>query len=303
MNRILLVARQPISRYHVFNSGVLLFAGLLLFLCGCNETETPSTPTGKVVAQVFDYKLYSDQLTDLVPVGTSKDDSLRIVSTYINSWAREMVLVHKAEQNLTQAQKNVQKQLDTYRNSLIIYAYEKELVRQKLDTVVSEQEIATYYDAHPSDFELKDNIIKVVYVKVDKKAPNLAKLRTLYKSERPQDRKELEGWCRQFATNYYLDDNSWLLFDDLLKEIPIETYNKELFLQNNRDVEVADSTSFYFVHIKGFMTRNSRSPLTFERENIRNIILNKRKRELIDSMRDNLYKEALESEKVKINTP
>lgn len=123
----------------------------------------------------------------------------------------------------------MEKQLVDYKNSLIIYAYEKELVRQRLDTIVSDAMIQEYYNVHPKDFELKDNILKVVYVKVNKKVPNLTKLRTLIKSDKPKDKIELEVYCKQFGQNYFLDDNVWLLFEDLLKEVPIETYNKELF--------------------------------------------------------------------------
>ncbi|HET6992731.1 MAG TPA: hypothetical protein VFJ43_15460, partial [Bacteroidia bacterium] len=226
------------------------------------------------MARAFDYKLYTSDLLDVIPAGLAPDDSARRAENFINAWVKEKLLIHKAETNLGKEQKNVDKQLADYRNSLIIYAYEKELVRQKLDTVIADDVIQKFYDEHPNDFELKDNILKVIYVKVDKKTPNIAKLRTLIQSDKPQDRTELESYCKQFGQNYFLDDNVWLLFDDLLKEVPIETYNKELFLQNNRFVELADSSSLYFVNIKGFMTRNSHSPLAFEKENIRNIIIN-----------------------------
>lgn len=279
----------------------LLLPGLWL-VSSCSPPAEKTEEKGEVVAQVYNYKLYRSDLADMVPEGQSKEDSARVVDNYINSWVHEMVLFHKAEENLTAQQKNVTKQLEDYRHSLIVYAYEKELVRQKLDTTVGEEEISRYYEEHQQDFELKDNILKVVYVKVDKKAPQIAKLRTLYKSDKPADQQELTKYCKQFAQNYYLEENTWLLFDDLLKEIPIQTYNKELFLQNNRFVEVADSASMYFVNIKGFKIRNSLSPLAFERENIRNIILNRRKQELIEKMKKDLLSEAQNNGKIMIKS-
>ena len=142
----------------------------------------------------------------------------------------------------------------------------------------------------------------MVYVKVDKKAPGLDKLKRMYKSDLANDRELLASYCHQFASNFYLDDSSWLLFDDLLKEIPIQTYNKELFLQNNRFVEVSDSLNHYFVNIKGFQIRNSLSPLGFEKENIKNIILNKRKLELITKMIEDIYNDAANNNKIEIYT-
>jgi hypothetical protein len=241
-----------------------------------------------------------DDIKDLVPQGTPAKDSTDLIRKYIDNWIRESLVKQKAESNLTDEQKDVEKQLRDYRNSLITYTYEKELVKQKLDTIVADSEIEEYYNNNQSDFELKDNIIKVVYVKVDKKAPGIEKLKKWYKSDNLKDREQLASYCHQFASNFYLDDSSWLLFDDLLKEIPIQTYNKELFLQNNRFVEVSDSLNDYFVNIKGFKIRNSLSPLGFEKDNIKNIILNKRKLQLISKMKEDVYNDAANNKKIEI---
>lgn len=293
--------RQRIITIHVI-IGVCIGMMLVLTACRDNNNRSDEQNTDKVLARVFEFKLYSSEIRDLVPVGTPSADSARLVDGYINSWVREMLLVNKAEKNLSPEQKNVEKQLQTYRNSLIIYNYEKALVEQQLDTIVTDSEIEAYYKQHPNDFALRDNIVKVIYVKVNKNAPNLPKLKNWVRSDRPQDRVELAGYCGQFASNYYLDDDSWLLFDDLLKEVPILTYNSQLFLQNNRDVEVSDSANTYLLHIKSYMMRDSQSPLAFEKNNIRTIILNKRKRELIDRMRDDLYREASENKNIELYT-
>ncbi|MFM2018323.1 MAG: hypothetical protein RL007_1979 [Bacteroidota bacterium] len=282
-------------------TGVILLMALVCFIASCRESEeTSDVNKGRVVATVYGYSLYESDLVDAVPAGLTTEDSTRRAESFINSWVREMLLLSKAQSNLPGQDKEMEKKLEAYRNSLIIYAYETELVHQKLDTVVTEEEIAKYYEEHAADFQLRDNIVRVIYVKVDNEAPNLPKVKNWVKSDKPADREELDKYCRQFATNYYLEDQSWLLFDDLLKEVPIQTYNRELFLQNNRFVEVADSSSTYFLNIKGFMTRNSQSPLAFEKENIRNIIINKRKLELIDRMHDDLYKEAVNNNSIKI---
>lgn len=269
----------------------------LLFACD----RSPKQEQNRIaVARANEDYLYLDEIQDIVPSGTPAKDSTELITKYIDNWIRETLVTQKAESNLGDEQKNVEKQLRNYRNSLITYTYEKELVKQKLDTIVSDSEIEEYYNNNQADFELKDNIIKVVYVKVDKKAPGIDKLKRMYKSDVDSDREQLASYCHQFASNFYLDDSSWLLFDDLLKEIPIQTYNKELFLQNNRFVEVSDSLNHYFVNIKGFKIRNSLSPLGFEKENIKNIILNKRKLQLINKMIEDVYNDAANANKIEI---
>lgn len=252
------------------------------------------------VAKAFDNILYQSDIKDLVPKGSSKNDSIKIVKSYIDSWIKKELVLSKANQNLGDEAKDVEKQLEDYKNSLIIYAYEKELVRQKIDTIVKDAEIEKYYNEHIGNFELKDNIIKVLYLKLAKNSPKLFNVRQWYKSTKPNDRKLLEDYCHQYAVNYYLDDNSWLLFDDLLKEIPIRTYDKEQFLKNNRFIEVEDSTNLYLVNISGFMIKESTSPLSFEKDNIKSIIVNKRKLMLIEGMEKKVYDEALKNNDFKI---
>jgi len=269
------------------------------FLHSCKNKNAVNNR--KPIARVYDIYLYRNDVNDIVPKGVSGDDSTAFVNKYINNWVREKLLVKKAEENLSDTSKeqlDIEKKIQDYRNSLITYAYERELVKEKLDTIVSDDEIQSYYDQNQNNFELKDNIIKVLYVKVKKKAPNIDKLRIWYGSDNPKDRTSLESYCHQYAENFYLDDNAWLFFDDLLKEIPIQAYNKELFLKNNRFVEVQDSSSLYFVNIKGFKIKNSVSPLAFEKDNIRRIILNKRKLALINRMKEDVYKEALANKKI-----
>ncbi len=264
------------------------------------KTESDKDQNRIAIAKANNEYLYTDEIKDIVPQGTVAKDSAELIKKYIDNWIHESLVIQKAENNLNDEQKNVEKQLKDYRNSLITYAYEKELVKQKLDTIITDSEIEVYYNNNQSDFELKDNIIKVIYVKVDKKAPGIDKLKKWYKSDNLKDKEQLSSYCHQFAANFYLDDTSWLLFDDLLKEIPIQTYNKELFLQNNRFVEVSDALSNYFVNIKGFKIKKSLSPLTFEKENIKNIILNKRKLELITKMKEDVYNDAINNKKIEI---
>ncbi len=271
---------------------VLLILTLVLLSCNSKDEDQKTQ-----VARVGEAYLYVEDIGDIIPNRTSAKDSIFILKRYVEDWVHDQILVQKAEDNLTEVQKNVENQLKEYRNSLITYAYEKELIQGHLDTVVTNEEIEKYYETHQDDFQLKDNILKVIYVKVSKTAPKLELLRKLCKSENMKDREQLATYCHQFAENFFLNDEAWLFFDDLLKEVPIETYNKELFLKNNRFVEVSDSVSVYFLNIKGFKIRETISPLGFEVNNIKNMILNKRKLELITKMKEDIYNEALNKNK------
>jgi hypothetical protein len=283
-------------------AGHIFFLALLLmgFACGSKETGDPEHEGEKPVARALDSKLYPSDLKNIVPGDISAKDSAELMKRYIDKWIQDELVMKFAEKNLTTEQLDIEKEIADYRKNLITYKYQTELIRQKLDTVVGEKEIEKYYNDHSASFVLKDNIVNVTYVKLNKKTPGLDKVRKWYVSTNPKDMESLQSFCIQFAENYFLDDKTWLLFDDILKEVPIEDYNQELFLKSSRNIEVADSLSVYFLKVKNYKIKNTLAPLTFEKENIRNIIINKRKLQLIDEMKRNVYNEAKESKDFEI---
>jgi len=272
------------------NRVLLIFC--LVSLVACRSKPGSETAKREAVARVYDTYLFKADLEGLVPADIHGQDSVNLVKNFINNWIRQQVILKKAEDNLDEEKKDVEKKLQEYRNSLLTYAYERELVAQQLDTAVSIKEIETFYNSNQGNFELKDNIIKVIYLKLNKNSPKIGRVKEWYKSENPRDRKLLNEYAMQYALNYFLDDQSWLFFDDLVKEIPIRTYDQEQFLRNNRNIEIEDSSMIYLVSIKGFKIKDSLSPLSFEINNIRNMIINQRKLKLIEQMESKAYEEA-----------
>jgi len=280
----------------IISSAIMFLALCIVFSC----TQKKAVSNEKPVAKVFEEFLYPSDLKNIVPLGFSQKDSAALIKNFIEKWIQTQLVLKHSEKNLTTEQLSIEKELKEYRKNLIIYNYQTELIHQKLDTIVSKEEIEKFYNEHLSQFTLKDNIVKVYYVKVSKTAPNIEKVRKWYISSQPKDIELLKSYCIQFAENSFIDDETWLLFDDLLKEVPIQNYNSEHFLQNTRAVEVADSSFKYFLNIKGFKTKNSVSPIGFETENIRNIVINKRKLKLIDEMKRQVYADAKENNNFEI---
>ncbi|MDP2235092.1 MAG: hypothetical protein Q8J88_01545 [Bacteroidales bacterium] len=267
----------------------ILFSGLLLSSCD----PTPDPERGEVIAKVHGNYLYETDLEGVVPAGTPKKDSLFLVSNYIDSWLRKRLLIRQAERNLTPRQQDFTKKLEDYRNSLLTYAYERELINQKLDTIVSEREIEAYYEQNKGSFELRYNIVKVVYVVLPHDAKEIPRFRKLLSDRDTILAQTIEFLARQHALSYYIGDETWIRFDDLLSQIPLETYNQELFLKNNRYLEIDDNPFKYLIRFSDFLIAESVSPLEIEIENIRNIIINKRKQDLLRKMHEELYEQAL----------
>lgn len=263
---------------------------------GCENSEFNKD----AAARVGDKYLLTSEVTAMVPKGTNATDSLLITRNYINAWIRKQTVLQHAENNLPEDLTDYENKLQDYRNSLVIYTYQKELVRQQLDTVVSEMEIAEYYEKNPVNFQLKENILLSDFVIADQEIADRERIKKLIISDSLLDHQELEEYCKEISADYFLDEDEWIFFNDLIKYIPIKTFNQEQFLANNRYVELSDSLRVYIMRIKDYKIKESLSPLDFERENIRMIILNKRKSLLIEQMENELFDQALKTNNIEI---
>ncbi len=140
---------------------------LLFFAAGCSVFER--TEERVAIATVKGYELYLDELESTLPEEMTSEDSTLFADNFIHQWATQMLLLDRAELNLTDEQKDVSGQLEEYRRSLLIYLYQKQLMRQLLDTVVTDHQIEHYYNNNMQNFELQDNIIRAVFFNIDKK--------------------------------------------------------------------------------------------------------------------------------------
>jgi len=236
---------------------------LLIMATGCSGFFKKKTE--HTLARVYSDYLYESDLKSIIPKGTPEKDSISMVKSYIDNWIHQQLIIHQAEQNLSGAQMDFTQQLENYKNSLIIYTYENELVKQKLDTLVTDEDIEGYYDANQQNFLLKDNIVQLQYVKLPLKSAYVKQFRKLLGSDDAADKTRLAHQCEQYASDYFLDDQNWLPFNDILKQIPIKTYNQEEFLKNHRDLEYQDSAFLYLVRFRDFKIKESVSPLSFEK--------------------------------------
>lgn len=275
----------------------ILVWSLVLLLSSCSLFENRRD---RKIARVNNKYLYERDITGLIPAGTSAADSTVIIKRYIDSWIRQQLMVQQAEKNLPANQLDFQRRLDDYRNSLVIFAYETQLLTQNLDTLITDNQIAEYFEKHSGDFRLRDHIVQINYVKVPVDAPELNVLRRLFRSNDEQDMLRLEEYCLNHAVMYILNQDSWILFSDILRDIPIQATNPETYLRSNRFVELSDEVYRYFVHFRDFKLKDGVSPMAFERENIRSILINHRKQLYINEFRQNLYREAATNQQFEV---
>ena len=267
---------------------------LAIVLHACSFLQEDAVNSQRV-ARVFDTYLYKDDIIDLIPLGTSPKDSAILVNSYLESWIKQQLILNKARLNLSEQEviSQMEKQLEDYRSSLIIYAYKKELIKQKLDTTVSNEKIREYYDENGDNLILKEDIIRVRYLKVPKAAPALDSAKKWCSSDMDDDIASLEEYSHQYAKSYLLTEKVWILFDNLKLELGPGFAGKDEELKPGTLYELEDSMNIHLVYVLDFMKKENPAPMEYERENIREIILNRRRNELILKMEASTYQEGI----------
>lgn len=266
----------------------------------CNKPVENTEENGKALAKINKAILYISDIKNLVPKDLSNSDSTAFIQTYINKWASNEVFYQQALNYLTEEELNVDKEIESYKKELIAYKFQTKLIDEKLDTTVSVAQIEEYYNANTQNFLLKSNIVKVLYVKTPLAMPNIDKFKKLCYSSNPKDAEQLKSLCIQYANNYFMNDNTWLMFDDLKKEINQLKEVPDYSIQAGKIFEFTDEKSFYFLKIIDVKSKNTVSPLNFEKNNIKNMLINQRKQKLINTIKKDFFDKAKTNKELEI---
>jgi hypothetical protein len=271
-----------------------LIAGLFL-AASCKRHMYDDSET--VLAKTGENYLYLSDLEPNIPANISGSDSIQLVNNMINNWVKQEIILQYANKNLPDSLKDFSEQLKSYENNLLIYEYKKRYVEQRMDTVVSSIELENYYNDHLHEFQLKENIVQFVFIKIPAQSQMVEEARKLIKNinDTAIDRTMVRDFCDKNAVDFYLNDEHWISFNELVKQVPIDAFNQEIYLQNNKFIEIKDHPYWYFVHLKDFKIKEDVSPFDFQKERIKSIILNKRKIDLLNSLEEDIYQNATDN--------
>ena len=272
---------------------------LAVTFSSCQYFSESAQPEKDLLAVAGEKRLYLKDVSEAIPTGLDSSEYQKYVRDLAKKWIEEQALLLKAEHNLTEDKKDFEQQIEKFRASLIIYEYEQEYVRQKLDTVVSDAEIEKYYSEKPQNFQLKDYVLKARFLKVDEKAPKLDKVRSWISSNETTDVLDLDDYCIQYATTFLVEDK-WIKLSDLLDVVPIEVIDPQSFLANTKFNEVNSPPFRFLLYIYDYRLINTLSPLQIEREKIVNAIINERRMSLLKNMRKGIVTEAMNKNEVQL---
>ncbi len=271
---------------------------LILAFAGCKPKDKAKNED--ILAEVGDKALLKSDIPAEYLNKLTESDSSGLLKLYVDRWIEKQLMLREAENTLNGSEKDKSRLVEDYRASLLVFEYQQKLIKEKLDTGVTEADIEAFYEKNQNNFQLKKNIVKIRYVKINRDNRDLNKIRTLMQNPGPDNDSLLRLYAEKQADNFYVDDN-WLYLDDIIKEIPLdENYNQQRFLSNNKFISIEENGVLYLLYIIDFRIKNTISPYEFEKDKIKDILLYQRKLNFLKETQNKLYEKALKDGDVKV---
>ena len=276
-----------------------IYIVICLVILSCDFFK--STDDRVPVARVNENYLYKEDIEAIIPEGSSKQDSLFIVNSYINRWALQRILIDGAERNLPEEkQAEFNGLVKQYKTDLFTKAYIEGLVRQNIDTLVSISEAQEVYEKNKESFKLNEELIKLRYIALPENAIGLKDIEDRFKRFDTDDKRYLDSIAVQFRS-YSLNDSVWVKVSQVLNKIPaVKSDEKSKLLKKSNFVQFKDSLGLYLVHTNEVLKQNDYAPLVYVKPTVDQIVINKRKLELISQLENEITKDAIKNNQFEV---
>ena len=270
-----------------------------LLVCSC--TLYDSITKGEKVAQIGRAALYKTDLQKIIPNGIAPQDSAALVRQYIDSWAIKQLMLQKAEEQLPKGDKDVAQLLEDYRVQLLVFRYENKFVEERLDTIVRQSEREEYYNAHKGSFVGRNGVFKGRLVKMQNSSPNLQVMRKLAKGRDAETLEELEELAYNSEYKYSNYNNNLVDLGIVAKEVGIPVVELQQVLQVQKDVaEIKDSVYTNILQVLEYVKPGEVTPFEYNSGKIKEIIISRRKQELLLNLQRDILNDALNNNVLKI---
>jgi len=255
----------------------------------------------EVVARVNEMYLYKDDIKNIVPEGISKEDSINIVNNYINIWATRQLFIDQSKRNLTETElQEFDKLVEDYKSTLYINAYKDAVINKSINMEMTDEDMATYYAENLENFNLNEELVKLRYLHLPPDYNNIVATQTRFNRFNEEDNEELLSKKLEFVA-FSFADSIWVQFDQVLNKIPIlKNQDRKKVLKTGKYIQLRDSLGVHMIKVKEVLKKNETAPLSYIKPTIRQIILNKRKRELIKKLEKDITKDAIKNKQFEI---
>lgn len=279
-------------------SKVILF--VIFLLISCKEFNT--NINDKVIARVDNDYLFSSDLQKLNYDYKSKEDSLITTNSFINKWALERILLRQSLINLSEEKlTRIENLVQDYKFDLLANNYTEFVVSSKLDTILSSVETYDFYSKNLNNFKLNSAIYRVKYINFLKNNVDRRQITRSFKRFNDSDKRFIDSLSFQFLDSF-LADTIWLNKGELIKNIPFINSNnfEDYFLKKRKYFEIKGETDLSLFNIIESIEANQIAPFSYVENVVANIVLNKKKLDLIENFNNEILNDAIKTKKFEV---
>ena len=264
---------------------------LILLIISCElENNSKEEP----IARVNDNFLFFSEIQESLDENMSQNDSMLAVNSAINNWASKKLLYEKAIFNLSNSKQN---ELDllvkSYESDLYISNYEKEWLKTRVDTIVSNDQLQSYYNENKNKFRLRQDILLARFIELPIENFNKTQIVRSFRRLNFQDKIYLDSISLQFKSSF-INDSVWLRPELFFNKLKIENkanYNR--YFKKKLFFEIKDLESLYLVYISDIHRKNDYAPMSYVKPTLVQILLNKRKLEMKKQLKTDILKQGI----------
>ena len=276
---------------------VVVLTTILFSYSSCKNEGAKADLSQMPIATVKDKTLYKSEVTDVIPRGTSAEDSTIIAETYVQSWIKEQLMYDKAAQNIVNKDE-IDELVEDYRKSLI-NLYQERLLKEYFSKKITDEELQSFYEKNKTQLKLKENIIKGLYLKVPINSKELSTFQKWYKQSSDVAKENIEKNTLQNAVNYEYFYDKWVNFNDVAENMPLLITSGSQFLQTNRSVEVRDSAFVYLLNIKEYKLEGNEAPFEYIKNQLTEIYIEQQRTSYLNKVQEDLYNRAISDNEIK----
>jgi hypothetical protein len=191
---------------------------------------------------------------------------------------------------------SVERRIEDYRKSLLIYSFEQDWIKKNMDTVVTNDQIQSYYESNKSSLKVNEHFLKLKYCTLPENTENTQKMSDAFASE---DATTWEAFCQQTGAKYYNKPDVFMNWEQFAKLIPMAIADRSVFLsQTTSTQQIVLNGEIFWFKVSSYLLPGDQAPLEMVRNNIASILLNIRKQEVLQKMKNDLYEKAKSEGKI-----
>lgn len=266
-----------------FFAPLIAISAFCVASCGGSDSR-PDKP----LARVGDAYLNMSDLEDFGK-GLSAEDSAYQVKIYIDKWIQDQIMYGIAAKNVSETPR-MRRLVEDYRASLLLAAYEEDLIKAELDTFVSNQQIAEYYEQNQEQYQLGEDWVRCHFVRVRRDVQGAEQLREWFKSDSKANFDNIAKFCTANKTTHVLEENVWIKLSKVTAKLPEDAFSDRYL--DGAILDKTDDEFIYLLRVFEYRDRSEPAPLQEVQHDIKNIILYQRRQTILQGIRQKAFENA-----------